>query len=138
MTRLIDPTTYYTNGAQKIIGLAMAVAVALVVSLPMISSLMMALTATSVIEQHDSDLSLLGDSPLSTMMVSGHQAVTRRSSRHIALSKAIAKMHIHKIVMDARFGQGSCLRIMQEEERASQGDAGAPSSARDSAQSREM
>ncbi|CAJ0600987.1 unnamed protein product [Cylicocyclus nassatus] len=51
--------------------------------------------------------------------------------------KAIAKMHIHKIVMDARFGQGSCLR-MQEEEIASQGDAGAPSSARDSAQSREM
>ncbi|PIO67907.1 hypothetical protein TELCIR_10324 [Teladorsagia circumcincta] len=52
--------------------------------------------------------------------------------------KAIAKMHIQKILMDARFGQGTCLRIMQEEEMASQTDAGGPSSARDGTQALDM
>uniref|UniRef100_A0A7I4YBW7 MADF domain containing protein n=1 Tax=Haemonchus contortus TaxID=6289 RepID=A0A7I4YBW7_HAECO len=147
---------------------------------------------TVVIEQHDSDSPLLGDSPLSTMMVSGHQAVPRGSqSRHMQLAmgdqlrpqtrlvasspqqhspslgpgyiqsqydadlqfqqfisqnlsvlnddeKAIAKMHIQKILMDARFGQGTCLRIMQEEEMASQADAGGPSGTRDGTQTLDM
>lgn len=148
---------------------------------------------TVVIEQHDSDSPLLGDSPLSTMMVSGHQAVPRGSSqaRHMQLSmndqmrpqtrlvpaspqhhspslgpgylqsqydadlqfqqfisqnlsvlnddeKAIAKMHIQKILMDARFGQGTCVRIMQEEELAAQAEAGGPSSARDGPQPLDM
>ncbi|CAJ0599186.1 unnamed protein product [Cylicocyclus nassatus] len=227
MTMIIDPTTYYTNGAQKMYRLVsvadvdsngpprkrMAVLAKSSVGNPQHGSLAGDSSGgagtrgqlgddiiiddgiderTVVIEQHDSDSPLLGDSPLSTMMVSGHQAVPRGSqSRHIALSmgdqlrpqtrvvaspqhhspslgpgymqqsqydadlqfqqfisqnlsllnddeKAIAKMHIQKILMDARFGQGTCLRIMQEEEMASQGDAGAPSSARDSAQSLEM
>ncbi|KJH45384.1 hypothetical protein DICVIV_08551 [Dictyocaulus viviparus] len=143
----------------------------------------------------DSDSPLLGDSPLSTMMVSGHQAVPRGSShhsRHVQLpmvdhmrsqtrviptspqhhsptlgpgylqqsqydadlqfqqfisqnlsvlnddEKAIAKMHIQKILMDARFGQGTCLRIMQEEEMAVQSDTGGPSGTRDGARSLEI
>ncbi|EYC32377.1 hypothetical protein Y032_0003g1539 [Ancylostoma ceylanicum] len=249
MTMIIDPTTYYTNGAQKMYRLVsvadmdssghpprkrMAVMSKSAVSNPQHSASMASDGSsldlnsgsnsaagsrgqlgddiiiddgiderTIVIEQHDSDSPLLGDSPLSTMMVSGHQAVPRGSqSRHMQLSmgdqlrsqtrvvaspqhhspslgpgylqqsqydadlqfqqfisqnlsllnddevsdssafklkqKAIAKMHIQKILMDARFGQGTCLRIMQEEEMASQGDAGAPSSARDSSRPLDM
>lgn len=52
--------------------------------------------------------------------------------------KAIAKMHIQKILMDARFGQGTCVRIMQEEELAAQAEAGGPSSARDGPQPLDM
>ncbi|KAK6740658.1 hypothetical protein RB195_008863 [Necator americanus] len=235
MTMIIDPTTYYTNGAQKMYRLVsvgdvdsggpprkrMAVMSKSSASNPQHSGSIandgssIDLNSgsssaagsrgqlgddiiiddgiderTVVIEQHDSPL--LGDSPLSTMMVSGHQAVPRGSqARHMQLSmsdqlrpqtrvvaspqhhspslgsgylqqsqydadlqfqqfisqnlsllnddeKAIAKMHIQKILMDARFGQGTCLRIMQEEEMASQGDAGAPSNARDGSRPLDM
>ncbi|VDL65868.1 unnamed protein product [Nippostrongylus brasiliensis] len=52
--------------------------------------------------------------------------------------KAIAKMHIQKILMDARFGQGTCLRIMQEEEMAAQAEAAGPSGSRDGTQPLDM
>ncbi|VDN34461.1 unnamed protein product [Cylicostephanus goldi] len=121
MTMIIDPTTYYTNGAQKMYRLVsvadvdsngpprkrMAVLAKSSVGNPQHGSLAGESGSagtrgqlgddiiiddgiderTVVIEQHDSDSPLLGDSPLSTMMVSGHQAVPRGSqSRHIALS----------------------------------------------------
>uniref|UniRef100_A0A0K0D1N0 MADF domain-containing protein n=1 Tax=Angiostrongylus cantonensis TaxID=6313 RepID=A0A0K0D1N0_ANGCA len=238
MTMVVDPTTFYTNGAQKmyrlvnvsdmvsgvnppprkriaVIPKSTAQSSQQSASLPN-QSPPLSMTSganpissggqlgddiiiddgieerTVVIEQHDSDSPLLGDSPLSTMMVSGHQAVPRGSShqsRHMQLSmvdhlrsqtravstspqhhspslgsgylqqsqydadlqfqqfisqnlsilnddeKAIAKMHIQKILMDARFGQGTCLRLMQEEEIAAHADTGGPSGARDGSRS---
>lgn len=242
MTMVVDPTAFYTNGAQKMYRLVNVPDIDSSVSSPTprkriaimpkstapssqpsasMPSQSSPLSITSganpisgggqlgddiiiddgieertvVIEQHDSDSPLLGDSPLSTMMVSGHQAVPRGSthqSRHIQLSmvdhlrsqtrvvptspqhhspplgsgylqqsqydadlqfqqfisqnlsvlnddeKAIAKMHIQKILMDARFGQGTCLRIMQEEEMAAQEAAEGPSGARDASRSLDM
>lgn len=239
MTMVVDPTSYYTNGAQKMYRLVNVSDLdsgvhppprkrIAIVQKPTGTSSQQSTSATTettalgiasgsntiggsrgqlgddiliddgieertVVIEHDSDSPLLGDSPLSTMMVSGHQAVPRGSSqtRHLQLSmgdqlrpqtrivpsspqhhspslgpgylqsqydadlqfqqfisqnlsvlnddeKAIAKMHIQKILMDARFGQGTCLRIMQEEEMASQADAADPSSARDGSQSLDM
>ncbi|KAJ1370576.1 hypothetical protein KIN20_032327 [Parelaphostrongylus tenuis] len=241
MTMVVDPTTYYTNGAQKMYRLVnvsdmdpgvnppprkriavmpKSTAQSSQQSASMSSSsppLSMTTGAnpisgggqlgddiiiddgieerTVVIEQHDSDSPLLGHSPLSTMMVSGHQAVPRGSSHqsrqmHLSMGdhlrsqarvvstspqhhspslgsgylqqsqydadlqfqqfisqnlsvlnddeKAIAKMHIQKILMDARFGQGTCLRIMQEEELAAQADTSGPSGGRDGARSLDM
>ncbi|KAK5977163.1 MADF domain-containing protein [Trichostrongylus colubriformis] len=220
MTMVVDPSTYYSNGAQKVYRLVNVSdldsgihppprkRIAVMQKQPARGSSAVAgprgqlgddiiiddgiEERTVVIEQHDTDSPLLGDSPLSTMMVSGHQAIPRGSqSRHMQLAmsdqlrpqtrivpsspqhhspslgagyiqsqydadlqfqqfisqnlsvlnddeKAIAKMHIQKILMDARFGQGTCLRIMQEEEMASQTDAGGPSSTRDGTQTLDM
>ncbi|KHJ76480.1 hypothetical protein OESDEN_23900, partial [Oesophagostomum dentatum] len=126
MTMIIDPTTYYTNGAQKMYRLVSVADMENSGHPPRKRMAVMAKPGTSahhpsdgsasgtrgqlgddiiiddgidertvVIEQHDSDRALsipdsdsplLGDSPLSTMMVSGHQAVPRGSGRHMQLS----------------------------------------------------
>ncbi|KAK6053201.1 hypothetical protein COOONC_09294, partial [Cooperia oncophora] len=233
MTMVVDPNSYYSNGAQKVYRLVNVSdldtgvhppprkRIAIMQKQPGASSMQNPAAAsessslgstrgtsavagsrgqlgddiiiddgieerTVVIEQHDSDSPLLGDSPLSTMMVSGHQAVPRGSqSRHMQLamneqlrpqtrlvssspqhhspslgagyiqSQYDADLQFQQFIsqnlsvlnddeitrsslMDARFGQGTCLRIMQEEEMASQTDTGGPSSTRDGTQTLDM